>query len=318
MKQCKKYQQWIWLNVYDELNEVEKKLLDEHIQVCAECLLDFEEAKQTKALLDKKIQRQPTALLLKENRAELHQRLLLATQPKLKSAWIKKIWQFVSLDFSPTLRFSTALAMLLIGILIGNMFVSKITQKDFSDQALPFLPNLNVTGVESINYDQETNQVSMKLHTMKQLTIQGDMDSPEIKHLLANSLLNEERPNIRLKTVAALSMTKSFDQQVVKALIEVLENDENPGIRLKAIKLLTTIPFNTSIKNLITKVLIRVLLKEKNSAIRNEAIDGLTKLKNGSVEPFIYNAARNDSSEYVRSKAALILQRTENPGIPNH
>ena len=318
MKQCKKYRQWIWLAVYDELKEREKKLLDEHIKACADCLLDFEEAKQTKNLLDKKIQLKPTASLMEESRTELHQRLLLATELRYKTKLIKKIWGFISLDFSPALRFSTALAMLLIGILIGKwMFINKVSEKDFNEQQSSLLSNLNIAGVESINYDPMTHQVSMKLNTMKQLTIQGDMDTPEIKHLLAQTLMSE-RPNIRLKTVGALSMTKSFDQQVIKALIEVLENDENPGIRLKTIKLLTTIPFNASIKNLITKVLIRVLLKEDNSAIRNEAIDGLDKLKNGSIEPIIYNAARNDSSEYVRSKAALILQRTENPEIPKH
>ena len=317
MKQCKKYRQWIWPAVYDELKEREKKLLDEHIEGCADCLLDFEEAKQTKNLLDKKIQLKPTASLMEESRTELHQRLLLATQPGYKTKWIKKMWQFISLDFSPALRFSTVLAMLLIGILIGKwMFINKVSEKDFNEQQFSLLSNLNIAGVESINYDPMTHQVSMKLNTMKQLTIQGDMDTPEIKHLLAQTLMTEERPNIRLKTVGALSMTKSFDQQVIKALIEVLENDENPGIRLKAIKLLTTIPFNGSIKNLITKVLIRVLLKEDNSAIRNEAIDGLNKFKNGSIEPIIYNAARNNSSEYVRSKAALILQRIENPEVP--
>ena len=196
------------------------------------------------------------------------------------------------------------------------VYKAKTLEEDFTKQQFSSLSETNITGVESIDYDPETRQVFMKLNTMKQLTVQGDMERPEIKQLLAQTLISEKRPNIRLKTVGALALSKSYDNQVINALSKVLEKDENPGIRLKAIRLLTKMPINTSIKNIVTKVLVNVLLKETNSAIRNEAIDGLNKLRNGSVDPIIYNAAKNDSSEYVRSQAAIMLQRTQNPDVP--
>ena len=317
MKQCEKYRQWMWLKLYNELNENQKGELTNHLHGCPDCVLDLEEINQTKILLDKKIQLKPTASFLDQNRTELHQRLLLATQSKYRSSWKKKMWAILSLEFSPVLRFSTAVAMLLIGILFGNLlFKAETVEEDLIQQQFSLLSETNVTGVESINYDPVTRQVVMKLNTMKQLIIQGDMERPEMKQLLVHTLTSEERPNIRLKTVGALALTQSHDNEVIDALIEVLEKDENPGIRLKAIRLLTRIPINTSIKNVVTKVLVHVLLKETNSAIRNEAIDGLNKLKNGSVDAIIYNAAKNDSSEYVRSQAAIMLQRTENPAVP--
>jgi hypothetical protein len=317
MKQCEKYRQLMWLKHYDELNKDQESELKNHLHDCPDCVLDLEEISQTKMLLDKKIQLKPTASFLDQNRTELHQRLLLATQSKYRSSWQKKMWAILSLEFSPVLRFSTAVAMLLIGLLFGNLlFKAETVEEDFAQQQFSVLSETNVTGVESINYDPDTRQVVMKLNTMKQLIIQGDMERPEMKQLLVQTLINEERPNIRLKTVGALSLTKSYDQQIINALVEVLENDENPGIRLKAVRLLKQIPINSSIKNLMTNVLIHVLLKEENSAIRNEAIDGLDKLKNGSHDPIIFNAARNDTSEYVRSQAAIMLQRTENPDVP--
>jgi len=317
MKQCEKYRKWMWLKLYDELNEDQNAELVAHLNNCPDCVIDLEEINETKILLDKKIQLKPTVSFLEQNRTELHQRLLLATQPKYRSNWKKKIWEIVSLDFSPALRFSTAVAMLLIGFLGGSLvYKAKTLEEDFTKQQFSSLSETNITGVESIDYDPETRQVSMKLNTMKQLTVQGDMERPEIKQLLAQTLISEKRPNIRLKTVGALALSKSYDNQVINALSKVLEKDENPGIRLKAIRLLTKMPINTSIKNIVTKVLVNVLLKETNSAIRNEAIDGLNKLRNGSVDPIIYNAAKNDSSEYVRSQAAIMLQRTQNPDVP--
>lgn len=318
MNQCEKYRQLMWLQLYDELNENQKSELNDHLQGCPDCVLNLEEINESKILLDTKIQLKPTASFLEQNRTELHQRLLLATQHKYRINWKKKMWEMLSLNFSPALRFSTAVAMLLIGILFGNLlFKAEPLEEDLARQQFPPLSETNIASVESIDYNPDTRQVVMKLNTTKQLTVQGDMERPEIKQLLARTLISEERPNIRLKTVGALSLTRSYDEHVINALVEVLENDENPGIRLKAIRLLTDTPVNTSIKTVVTNALIHVLLKEKNSAIRNEAIDGLSKLRNGSLDPIIFNAAKNDTSEYVRSKAAIMLQRTENPDVPD-
>jgi len=148
------------------------------------------------------------------------------------------------------------------------------------------------------------------------MMIQGDVEKPEIQELLAQTLLNEDRPNIRLKTVRALQNTHKIDDNVISALSEVIDKEENPGIRLKAVKLLTSIPITSSIKDVLTQVLVRVFLNDSNSAIRIEAFEGLSKVDNGSVTPVIFSAAKNDSSEYIRTKAKKILERTENPALP--
>ena len=80
--------------------------------------------------------------------------------------------------------------------------------------------------------------------------------------------------------------------------------------------MLTSIPITSSVKEILAKVLVRVFLNDSNSAIRIEAFKGLSKIDNGSVAPVIFNAAKNDSSEYIRSKANQILDRTENPVVP--
>ena len=91
MKKCKKYRQWIWLALYNELSSIEKIKFEEHINKCAECQLDYEEAQKTIKLFDQKIQVEPTQIQLEADRSELHQRLLLLTQPRFQKGWTSKI-----------------------------------------------------------------------------------------------------------------------------------------------------------------------------------------------------------------------------------
>ena len=81
MEKCQQIRKWIWLTVYNELPVNQQKILEEHIKDCPECQLDYEEAMKTINLFDQKVQLEPTDVQLKTNRAELHQRLLLITQP---------------------------------------------------------------------------------------------------------------------------------------------------------------------------------------------------------------------------------------------
>ena len=317
MEKCQQFRQWIWLTVYNELPVDQQKILEEHIKECPECQLDYEEAMKTINLFDQKVQLEPTDVQLKTNRAELHQRLLLITQPGFQKKWLEKLWQIISLDFAPALRFATAAAILIIGIFLGKIFFSQDTSKLASVQLpSPGLFESNISNIESIQYDPITRQVSITMNTVNDVTIQGDLEKPEIQQMLTQALITDERPNVRLKTVRALQNMKILDEKIIYALRDVVDREENPGIRLKAVKLLTSIPITSSVKEILIKVLVRVFLNDSNSAIRIEAFKGLSKIENGSIAPVIFNAAKNDSSEYIRSKAKQILDRTENPVVP--
>lgn len=317
MEKCQQFRQWIWLAVYNELPVDQENKFEEHIKECPDCQLDYEEAMETIKFFDQKIQLEPTDVQLETNRAELHQRLLLMTQPGFQKKWLAKLWQIISLDFDPGWRFATAAAILIIGIFLGKIFFTQdILKLASGQQPSPGLFGSNISNIESIQYDPITRQVSITMNTINDVTIQGDVEKPEIQQVLAQALMTDERPDVRLKTVRTLQNTKTLDEKVVYALREVVDKEENPGIRLKAVKLLTSIPITSSVKEILAKVLVRVFLSDSNSAIRIEAFKGLSKIDNGSVAPVIFNAAKNDSSEYIRSKANQILERTENPVVP--
>jgi len=313
MKKCKQFHRLIWLSVYDEISDEQQKLLKEHLKDCTECQLDFEEAQQAIKLLNQKVQITPSEKMMKEIRTELHQRLLLMTQPKVKKNWLKAVKQIVTLDLPPALRFSAAVVMLLFGIIIGRFFFTPESMN--FQQNFPDLDNTKIANVRSVYYDPASGNISIQLSTFNNLTVEGSPEKPEIQQLLAKTLLLENRPNIRLETVNVLTHTRSFNRQVIEALIQVLEKDENPGIRLKAVKLLSVIPVDSSLRDLITRIFLKVLLKEKNTAIRIQALNGLEKLTEKSFIPALYQAAKKDTNEYIRNKAVHIIERIENPKI---
>jgi|GEM_PF-3591118 len=318
MRTCEYYQNMIVLAAYyDELSKREFNELKTHLEACSKCQLEWQAVQQTVKLLNGKVQLQPTSQELEKSRQELHQRLLLLTQPRLKIDWGYHFKRLLTLDFSPALRLSTAAAMLIIGLLVGR-FVFQAQPTGISDGAAlsKSLAGENFIGVEAIHYNPVNRQVFMDVTMMQRASFSGAPENPEIQQLLAKTLLHEEQPNIRLKTVGALTDSRSFGKRLIEALVEVLEKDENTGIRLKTMKLLNSLPIDETVKNLLTQVYVNVLLNEKNGAIRIEAINGLSRIKDESVAPIFYNAAHNDTSEYVRYKAAHSLERIKNPEIP--
>lgn len=317
MNHCHINQKLIWLAIYDELAIEQRHDLEDHLQTCSECQALFDESQRTKEILDHKTQLIPTRTQVEASRAELHQRLLLLSQARFQKKWYHKAWQILSLDVAPAWRLGAAMAILLVGILIGNIFSRR------SSHAETLVPNQisellasNISAIKSIQYNPTTRQVAIELNLLKDVMIQGDIEKPEIQQLLAHSAVNEERPNIRLSSVRALEQTRKLNDNSIRALSELIDKEENPGIRLKAVKLLASIPITPSIKELLAQVLVRVLLTDSNSAIRIEAFKGLSKINDGSMMPVLLNAARQDSSDFIQAKTKQWLDQRENPVFP--
>ena len=317
MKKCEEIRELIWLAMYDEITSEQNSILENHLQTCSECQLDYEETRRTITLLNNKLQLGATELQLESSRTELHERLLFLTQPKLNKNWGAKLWQVVSLDFAPSWRFATAVALLFIGIFTGKFFFAM--PRTGADAFFPSLAELlesNISNIESVHYDPGTRQVAIKLNTLNDFTIRGDIEKPEIQLMLAHSLANEERPNVRLKSVRALEQTRTLNDDAVHSLADLIDSEENTGIRLRAVKLLTSIPITPALKEVLAQTLLKVLLNDSNSAIRIEAFRGLSRIENGAIAPALFDAAKNDSSEFIRTKAQQMLERTENPVFP--
>lgn len=313
MKSCNEFQKMIWLDIYGELSDEQKNKLTDHLKSCVECQLDYEESLKAYQLFDKKTQQEPNENLMKELRNELHHRLNILKKPNTKTSWPERFWHIITLDFAPVARLGTALALLIIGMAVGSRFFQSTyrTQAVISKKA--DVTDSWVAGMESIQYNPRTKKVEIKLNTIQDITVEGNLNKPEIQKLLAQVLIADERPNIRLRTVRALENTQYFGRDILDALVEIIEEEENPGIRLRALKVLTAVPITSEIKSLITKVLVKVLLNDSNTAMRIEAFNKLNKFDKNIIDSKLYNVVTADSSEYIRTQSSQMLERTENP-----
>ncbi|MDZ7341366.1 MAG: hypothetical protein ONB27_08410 [candidate division KSB1 bacterium] len=315
MKNCKHFRQQLIVATYHELSAEDLALLQQHLAQCQACQTEAAELGAIMNLLQLKVQLEPTDRQLEANRSELHRRLLLKKQRSSSARFWTRVWQLVSLDFAPSIRFAAALGLLVIGIFLGRTFLPSNTA--YSSQLME-LAESNLAQVQAIEYNQQTRQVSIQFNAINHVTIEGDLDRSEIQRLLAQVLVYEQRPNIRLKTVRALELIRHFDRETVIALSRLVDREENPGIRLRAMKLLAAMPLTSDVKDMLITLFSRALIKENNSAIRIEAFEGLARLNDPSVRPLILNVAKKDTNEYIQTRAKQVLARAENSAVPNH
>ncbi len=301
MKKCDIYQSWIWLSHYDELTSDQQAELTSHLKTCHACRLQEKEAERVFGLLNRKVRIQPTEFEMNANRQRLHRQLL--SQASSKMGW-KRIFSF---EFRPILQFAAGTAIFGMGLILGHFFFGSGAKVDRS--AIASRNVMDRVQVESVQFHPESKKVTITYQSLGDNRMTGDLDKPEIQQMLANMLVNDDRPNMRLKTVDAISKIHSFEESLLNALTEVLQNDDNPGVRLKAARILNSIPMNSQFVNILIRVFTRVLLIEENSAIRNEAINGLGRIGNAETDPLLYDMAKTDTSDYVRYKASQQLNR---------
>ncbi|NOZ62691.1 MAG: hypothetical protein GXO74_13550 [Calditrichaeota bacterium] len=311
----KKYKKWIWLSLYDELEAREQDDLQKHIDSCDECRRERELARQFCEQLSGKEVIRVSDELLRQSRDALFHRVRMAARYGARREWLERLRHIVVLDFRPQWQMAIALGLLGVGILLGAKFFRHPARLNPALLEQIARQGEAVQQIENVSFDQRKNQVVVRYQTVQRHSLQGNPNDPQIQRLLIQTLISDSRPNLRLRSVNALQDTKSFDQRVLDALIEVLENDDNSGVRLKAIKILNSIPWSESVQVALTRVFIKVLLQEKNSAVRIQAIDGLERIRHKDAVSVLHKAAEKDSNDYVRNKAAVLLERIKNPEI---
>ena len=305
MKRCDQYREWIWLSLYDELDTERSKQLKQHLQSCERCTSDLAEARQVFKTLDKREKSVVSPEDLAHSREHLHVKLLqLQKRGTALSAAGKKFGQWFSWNEQPVLRYAAAAVILLLGVFIGRQ-----TYGPAQTSSAALLSGM--TDINYVHYEPDSKQLTIGYNSIVEEKIRGDATQPEIQRMMAYALMHEERPNVRLKTVSALSALEELDINLIKTLIDVMQSDDNPAVRLKAVKVLNAIPISSDLKNILIDVFTKVVLKEENSAIRNEAINGLSRIGNSDIVPFLHSVAENDTSDYARFKASQHIKKVK-------
>ncbi len=313
-----KFEAWLQLSLYDELNEEEKLLLERHLPGCPICRDRLVKLQELHRLLGKEAP-EPSEELLSEAREEFRKTLRETVTPvPWWRRWRRRLFSpaeglFVS--GMPQLRAVAGGVMALaVGLALGYWL--------FAPQAATVQPSpdragseeiwdrgdMKITNVRFSDPDAADGSVEFSFDAVAPMHIKGSVNDPRVQKVLSYALLNEQNPGVRIRAVNALSAPalKVPDEDVKKALIAALETDKNDGVRKEAFDTLQKYPFDEDIK----EAFLHVLKNDPNPGLRISAINsfGVKELGDPDVRDVLKEKMENDRNDYIRIRSRAVLQ----------
>jgi hypothetical protein len=313
------YKEWIILEYYGELEETYKQELENHLTNCDECRVEKEETIKLFGKISETSFFQPNEEIINEMRKEISKNI---RKVKPSASLLSGLKTFIGNYILPQPKYAFSLsAILVIGLITGyllfspqknistNFHTASFTNTDYQT-AEPQINNLKF-----ISKDAASGEVEISFDEVMTIQFKGSINDVKIQKVLAQSLLTEENPGTRLKTVDAMgsNQSKTMDNTTKIALIKALKTDENQGVRKEALRVLRKIPFDDEIK----EAYLYVLNNDKNSAMRILAINNLgdakemEKLKDYNTQNILKYKMENDDNDYIRMRAKTILMETK-------
>lgn len=322
------FKEWIHLSLYNELNERDEYLLQEHLMACASCRHAFEQAKRMHETLAQTPRARFSEQMLQEARQGLRVALRYeqAARPSIRQrladtvaiwkGWLAPAWRS---------RYAYALGGLVLfalGLFIGSRGVmpgeTPLTgAAAFNDADLLSRGDVEISNVRFLDSDAADGDVEFVFEAVRPIYMKGRIVDPRVQKVLAYTVVNEQNPGVRLRAVnvVAASRQAELDDEIKQALITALKTDPNPGVRKEAFTSLMKFPFDQPIK----EALLFVLTNDTNAALRIEAINRLDARTDEQRRPDqdVVNVLRarmeTDENAYIRGRARMVLEEMGRP-----
>jgi hypothetical protein len=303
------YIEMIPVYLYDELDLDKKKLFEEHIKSCKDCMLELESYKNLFAEISKDAHSTVDPKLLMEARLEL--RGLLRAQRNKVSISSKFVESLTSLISRPVGLAFSGFSVLLVGVLIGYLvFQTPVVENVKTDSSQS--DQIKIQNINFIDPDPSDGQVEFTFDAIKSGHIKGNINDTELQKMLTYAVLNEQNPGTRLNSINVINanQTQSLDNEIKTTLISVVKFDDNPGVKRVALKSLKEIPIDNDIKS----ALIYILLNDTSSGLRIEAINTLVEAAKKGFSfsqndlSILREKIQVDNNNYIRFQAKNIIK----------
>jgi hypothetical protein len=308
----KKFEKMLTLYSWDELKKEERNEYERHMLGCDSCRNELEDLKRLHDLVTVNIADELDENALFESRQELLAEIRNLNRKKFQ---FSKIWEFFTIPSSGSLKLAYSVASIAIIFAVGYLMLGKkpITQT----QPVENLAQVEsgITNLQFLNSDFEKGEVEITYDLITPVKLKGKVNDAEIQKVLAQSLIDNENPGIRLKTVnAILYENRANTSNILKdALIKAMMYDKNPGVRKEAINALCRLQFDDQIRD----AMIYVLQNDKNSGLRIQVINclGVKNDLQRITDPTTINVLRKkmqeDENSYIKLRAKTILTKLE-------
>ena len=307
--QHEKYDELIQLYLYDEIDEANKKILEQHLKSCPECNAHLEELNKMFKRFKENDNNESDEKLLFEARAEL--RGYLRAQKNKTSIADKLIRILSSFTIKPVSIAFGGAAVLLVGFFLGYMIFKTPTVNN-SEEGLNFNSLTKIQNINFLDPDPNDGVVEFTYESVKSGRIKGDINDSQVQEILTYAMLNEKNPGTRLNSINVINASNQpqKDDELKSVLISVAKYDNNPGVRREALKSLNELTVDKEIKD----ALIYVLLNDTSAGIRIEAINSLMEASKKGVKldetdlTTLKNKIELDENNYVRYQLNNIVK----------
>ena len=303
LMKCEWVRENILLFVYNELQDDARYELEQHLARCADCATELKSSRELHAALSRFPVEEPSPNLVAASRMRLQETLETTQQGGFwqrlifdPGAWLRPI------KFAPAL----AAAIFIVGFAGGIGATYKVMNGSDRVIETPTAPpaESSITGIQSIDQQPGSNQISIKYNTVSTQEAQGSLNDQRIQQLLLFAARNNYNSGVRMDSVDLL-IQKPNDTHVREALLYALRYDSNPGVRLKALESLG--PYVKDDVRVRDAVL-EALSNDSNSGLRTQALHMLEPCwADSSVRGVLRKLAENDANQYIRSQARTVL-----------
>jgi hypothetical protein len=310
---CEKAQQQIILVTYGELPDEQLASLEEHLAECDTCnrelkaLLAMHEALAYKPMVD------PSPNLLAQSRMRLDEEL--DTIPP--HGWLTRLRSNM-FGWLGHMQSAPALMTLLVGVgFLGGIFVNRYQvarqPKLPSTVLLSNSTNGTISDISGIVQTPNSEIVQVTYNRVTPETVQGSLDSPQIRQLLMIGMKAAANNGVRTDSVALLANECRVGHQCVggdgsirNALMVSLRYDKNPNVRLKALEGLQ--PY-VAVDQRVRDAVLEALMHDANAGVRTQAISLLEPVQSdSSVRRVMRTVSTTDENPYIRTVSTHLLQ----------
>lgn len=308
--------------VFGEVENDDKQLVDQHLAGCAECRQELKDLRRMRSLLRKRKSVTVTDILLQEARQELRPALRAAVNRH--SIWDRLASQLALL--SPVGRYATvSIAMVAVGLFLGYSLFRSGPQEPLRPSLRSSQPQASIQGetrvanMRFLNPELAKGEIEFTFDAVTPVRMKGSVSDPDVQKILAQALMDERNPGVRLRTVSAFAtqtqMNQSPDEQIKDALILTLKTDANAGVRKQALQVLQKMSRDEKIE----ESFLYVLRNDENDGLRIEVIKSLEKsiAASRTIHQDVLNALKermqSDENNYVRMRARTVLEEINRP-----
>ncbi len=307
------YREWLVLEMVDELAADQKSLLEEHLRSCEECTRERAELSKLHALTAKREVVDVSDEFLSEARRNMRDAI---RQERTKRGFRDRVAtlldHLVPIVLKPAI---VSVSMLVVGVGIGHILfapsgtigTSGNEWIDAAERGEAF-----ITSVQFVDPDPRDGEIEFTFDALTPVRVRGSVSDQRIQRVLAQTLLHEHNPGVRIRAVSAFAQSPKgeTDPVIKQALFEVLRADENAGVRKAALMVLRSLPFDRDIRD----ALISILLRDTNDGIRIEAISYLGEIEKNQMS--LSNEYRRalekkmseEKNDYIRNQTLTLIR----------